>query len=97
MAPEKMAVRLLFQQATTARRLAPSADPPLNPSQPNHRRMVPRVIKDTLWGLKLRSIFSWRLPRTKEYARAPTPDAISTGPPPINTISLIEPVCQSVR
>jgi hypothetical protein len=43
-----MAVKLLFQQAMTARRLAPKAEPPLKPSQPNHRNTVPRVIKETL-------------------------------------------------
>jgi len=61
-----MAVRLLFQQAMTARRLAPKADPPLNPSHPNHRKTVPRVIKETLWGRKLSIIFSWRRPSTME-------------------------------
>jgi hypothetical protein len=43
-----IAVRQEFQQAMTARRLAPNADPPLNPNHPNHSRMVPRVIKETL-------------------------------------------------
>ena len=43
-----MAVRLLFQQAMTARRLAPKAEPPLKPSQPNHRKTVPRVMSETL-------------------------------------------------
>lgn len=43
-----MAVRLLFQHAMTARRLAPKAEPPLKPNQPNHRKTVPRVIKETL-------------------------------------------------
>lgn len=43
-----MAVRLLFQQAMTARRLAPKADPPLNPNHPNQRKTVPSVIKETL-------------------------------------------------
>ena len=76
---------LEFQQAITALRFAPKAEPPLNPSHPNQRRMVPRVMSETLCGRKLSNIFSWRLPRTKEYARAPTPEAISTGPPPVAT------------
>jgi len=56
--PANMAVRLLFQQAMTARRLAPKAEPPLKPNQPNHRKTVPKVIKDTLCGRKLSIIFS---------------------------------------
>lgn len=43
-----MAVRLEFQQAMVARRLAPNADPPLKPNHPNHRKTVPRVIRETL-------------------------------------------------
>jgi hypothetical protein len=46
--PEKAAVRLEFQQAITARRFAPKAEPPLNPSHPNHRRIVPSVMSETL-------------------------------------------------
>jgi len=61
-----IAVKLLFQQAITARRLAPKAEPPLNPSQPNQRKTVPRVMRETLWGRKLSIIFSWRRPRTIE-------------------------------
>lgn len=59
----KAAVRLEFQQAMTALRFAPKLLPPLKPSQPNHRKTVPRVIKLTLWGLKFNIIFSWRRPR----------------------------------
>jgi hypothetical protein len=61
-----MAVRHEFQQAMTARRLAPKADPPLNPSHPNHRRTVPRVMREMLWGRKFIIIFSFRRPRTQE-------------------------------
>ena len=43
-----IAVKLLFQQAMVARRLAPNAEPPLKPSHPNQRKTVPRVIRDTL-------------------------------------------------
>ena len=43
-----MAVMLVFQQAMTARRLAPKADPPLKPNQPNQRKTVPRVMRETL-------------------------------------------------
>lgn len=53
-----MAVKLLFQQAMVARRLAPKAEPPLKPNQPNHRNTVPRVIRETLCGRKFSIIFS---------------------------------------
>ena len=43
-----MAVRQEFQQAITARRLAPKEEPPLKPSQPNQRNMVPRVMREML-------------------------------------------------
>lgn len=43
-----MAVRQEFQQAMTARRLAPKAEPPLKPSHPNHRKTVPRVMREML-------------------------------------------------
>src|SRR4051812_31908562 len=76
------AVKLLFQQAMTARRLAPKAEPPLKPSHPNHSRTVPRVMRETLCGRKLSIIFSWRRPKTHEYASAVIPEVISTGPPP---------------
>ena len=54
----KAAVRLEFQHAMTARKLAPNAEPPLKPSQPNQRKTVPRVMRETLWGRKLSIIFS---------------------------------------
>src|ERR1051326_550896 len=62
----KVAVKLEFQQAIVARRLAPKAEPPLKPSQPNHSRTVPSVMRETLWGRKLSIIRSWRLPRIQE-------------------------------
>lgn len=43
-----MAVRQEFQQAMTARRLAPKAEPPLKPSQPNQRKQVPSVMSEML-------------------------------------------------
>ena len=47
-AAPNIAAKLLFQQAITARRLAPKADPPLNPNHPNQRRVVPSVMRETL-------------------------------------------------
>lgn len=81
-AAANMAVRFEFQQAMTARKLAPNEDPPLKPSHPNQSSVVPSTINETLCGRKLIIIFSWRLPRTNEYAKAEKPEPISTGPPP---------------
>lgn len=53
-----MAARHEFQHAMAARRFAPKAEPPLKPSHPNHRRTVPSVTRETLWGRKLSIIFS---------------------------------------
>lgn len=61
-----MAVKQVFQQAMAARRLAPKAEPPLKPSHPNQRRIVPRVMSEMLWGRKLSIIFSLRRPSTQE-------------------------------
>lgn len=61
-----MAVKQVFQQAIAARRLAPNAEPPLNPNQPNQRRIVPRVMSEMLCGRKFSIIFSLRRPRTHE-------------------------------
>lgn len=47
-AAANMAVRLVFQHACTALKFAPNDDPPLNPSHPNHKKTVPRTIKETL-------------------------------------------------
>ncbi len=57
-AAANMAVRLVFQQAWTALKFAPKEEPPLKPSQPNHRKVVPRTIKETLCGRKFAIIFS---------------------------------------
>jgi hypothetical protein len=54
----KVAVKLLFHEAMTALRFAPKEEPPLKPSQPNHRKTVPSRMKETLWGRKLSIIFS---------------------------------------
>merc|ERR1719230_693461 len=68
-----MAVKFEFQQAITARRLAPNEEPPLNPNHPNHSKIVPRVIRETLCGRKFNIIFSCLLPSTHEYASAVKP------------------------
>ena len=57
-AAANIAQRLVFQQACTALRFAPKEEPPLNPSHPNQRKVVPRTINETLWGRKLAIIFS---------------------------------------
>lgn len=81
-AAANMAVKLEFQQAITALRLAPKEDPPLKPSHPNQRKTVPSVMRETLCGRKFNIIFSCRRPKTMEYANADMPEPISTGPPP---------------
>lgn len=62
----KMAVKQEFQQAIVARKLAPNEEPPLKPNQPNHRKTVPSVTRETLWGRKLSIIFSCLRPSTHE-------------------------------
>ena len=47
-AAANIATRLVFQQAMTALRFAPKLEPPLKPSQPNHKKVVPSTIKETL-------------------------------------------------
>ena len=47
-AAANIAVKLVFQHACTALRLAPKDEPPLNPNQPNHRKTVPKTIRETL-------------------------------------------------
>lgn len=63
---EKVATMFEFQQAMTARRFAPKAEPPLKPNHPNHSRLVPRRMKLTLCGRKLSIIFSCLRPSTIE-------------------------------
>ena len=65
-AAANMAVRLVFQHACTALRFAPKALPPLKPSHPNHRKTVPRTMREALCGRKFAIIFSCRRPRTME-------------------------------
>jgi hypothetical protein len=43
-----IAVKHVFQQAITALRFAPKADPPLKPNQPNQRMIVPSVTRKML-------------------------------------------------
>jgi hypothetical protein len=85
MAPVQPA-RLVTRNAITARRLAPSADPALNPNHPNQRKTVPSMTLAILCGrCDLMTPFGPvpdRGPRTMEYASAPKPLDISTGPPP---------------
>lgn len=88
--PPNAAAIIEFQIASTARRFAPNAEPPLNPSQPSQRMNVPRPTSETLCGRKLSSSRSVRRPSTHEYARPPMPLPISTGPPPKRATGLGE-------
>jgi hypothetical protein len=89
--PPNAAAIIEFQMASTARRFAPKAEPPLKPSQPSQRMKVPMATSETLCGRKLSSSRSVRRPNTHENARPPMPLPISTGPPPavqcISTVS----------
>jgi hypothetical protein len=81
--PPNAAASMEFQMAIMARKFAPKAEPPLNPSHPNHKMNVPRLTIETLWGLKFRSSFLPLRPKTQASAKPPTPEPISTGPPPM--------------
>ena len=50
-APPAQAAKCVEIQADTARRFAPSAEPPLNPNHPIQRNAVPRTTLTTLCGL----------------------------------------------
>ena len=78
--------RLVTRNAIAALRFAPRADPALKPNHPNQRKTVPSITLEMLWG---RCVLITPLepvpslgPRMIEYARAPIPLEISTGPPP---------------
>src|SRR5713226_719870 len=47
------AARWVAVMAKTARELAPSAEPPLKPSQPTQSRPAPITANDRSWGAKL--------------------------------------------
>src|SRR5881396_2306615 len=72
----------VLTNACAATPFAASADPALNPNQPNHSRPVPSATKATLCG----SVFSFganlRAPTTYTDARAANPALVCTTIPP---------------
>src|SRR3954466_8668173 len=68
-------------KALAARPPAVSADPALNPNQPNHRRPAPRTVIGTSCG-SLLSPFMWRFPIISATTRADTPELMWTTVPP---------------
>src|SRR5215510_10379176 len=67
------AARWVAVMAKAARELAPSAEPPLNPSQPTHNRPVPITASDRSYGAKLSEPQPYRLPTTSAATRPATP------------------------
>src|SRR5437867_3100574 len=72
---------LVTTSAFAARPPAVSADPALNPNQPNHRRPAPRTVIGMSCG-SMRSPFVARLPISSATTRADTPDEACTTVPP---------------
>ena len=65
-----------------ANALAASADPALNPNQPNHSNPTPSSTKGRLCGRMASFLKPIRGPRTRASARAEAPETISTTSPP---------------
>ena len=72
---------LVTTNALAARPPALTADPALNPNQPNHRRPAPRTVIGTSCGSML-SPFTTRRPMRIATIRAETPELIWTTVPP---------------
>src|SRR5262249_22510189 len=76
------AARWVAVMAKAARELAPSAEPPLNPSQPTHNRPVPITASDRSYGAKLSEPYPYRLPTTSAATKPATPALRWTTVPP---------------
>src|SRR5215468_3015033 len=75
--------RLVVTNARLARPPAVSAEPALNPNQPNHKSEAPRMTKGTLCGTLCSGGFSvWPGPRMSAATRADTPALMWTTDPP---------------
>src|SRR5262249_48345470 len=73
--------RLVVTKARLARPPAVSAEPALNPTQPNHNREAPRMTKGTLCGTLCSGLFCCG-PRMTAATRADTPALMWTTDPP---------------
>src|SRR5215472_15402172 len=74
--------RLVVTKARLARPPAVSAEPALNPNQPNHNSEAPRMTKGTLCGTLCSGLGRWRGPRMRAATRADTPALMWTTDPP---------------
>jgi hypothetical protein len=72
----------VLTKACAATPLAASAEPPLNPNQPNHSSPVPRATNATLCGSVCSSGPNFRAPTTHTDARAAKPALAWTTMPP---------------
>src|SRR3954452_12553657 len=74
-------------QTSAAWPLAPSADPALNPNQPNHSRPAPIMTSGRLCGRIGSRPKPRRLPRTRARARPAAPALMCTAVPPAKSIA----------
>ena len=81
--PDKCVARA----ALAARYPALSAEPALNPIQPNHKRPAPSKVSGRLCGAIITFGQPWRGPITRASARAEAPEQISTTVPPAKSSS----------
>src|SRR5437899_5853440 len=73
---------LVFVNAIAARPFAASADPALNPNQPNHSSPAPSSTSGTLWGTMGTRLKSFRGPSIRAATNAENPALMCTTVPP---------------
>ena len=76
------AARKVFMTAWAAMPSARSAEPALNPNQPNHRMPVPSTVRGSECGCIASRGQPARLPSTRTRARAAAPALMCTTAPP---------------
>src|SRR5262245_23722591 len=74
--------RYVLMKASDADALASSAEPALNPNQPNHRSAAPTIVSVRLCGVMASRPNPIRLPSTKAPTRPATPALMCTTVPP---------------
>ncbi len=78
--PDRDADKLVDIQATAEMPVAPNAEPPLKPNQPNHNNAVPSKVNDILHGII--DVYLYLLPNTIAAANPANPlDTCTTFPP----------------
>src|SRR5205814_889838 len=73
---------LVFVNASAASPFAASAEPALNPNQPNHKSPAPSSTSGTLWGTIAVRLKSFRGPSMRAATSADTPALMCTTVPP---------------